>query len=90
ISSCRCKTKARGSITFWGVATEFFQHEWEFLNPVPKKVYHDMTMENYSDLVSLGHSISRPDIIMLLKEEKEPWMVVRKNKKLEYGFSFNL
>ena len=46
-----------------------------------------MLMENYSDLVSLGHSISRPDIIVLLKEGKEPWMVVRgKNKKLEYRF----
>ena len=91
ISSCRSKTKADGSITFRGVAIEFFQHEWEFLNHVPKKVYHNMLMENYSDLVSLGHSISRPDIIVLLKEGKEPWMVVRgKNKKLEYRFWFNL
>ena len=75
------KTKARGSITFRGVAIEFFQHEWEFLHPVPKKVYHDMMMENNSDLVSLGHSISRPDITVLLREEKEPWMVVREKTR---------
>ena len=63
------------------MAIEFFQREWEFLDPVPKKVYHDMMMEDYSDLVSLGHYISRPDIIALLKEGKEPWMVVREEKR---------
>ena len=33
-------------------------------------------MENYSNLASLGHFISKPDIIVLLEQGKDPWMVV--------------
>nr|XP_058937102.1 zinc finger protein 566-like [Kogia breviceps] len=40
-----------------------------------------MMMENYSNLVLLGHSISKPDIIVLLEQGKEPWMVVREETR---------
>uniref|UniRef100_A0A8C2NMU1 KRAB domain-containing protein n=1 Tax=Capra hircus TaxID=9925 RepID=A0A8C2NMU1_CAPHI len=38
-------------------------------------------MENYSNLISLGHSISKPDIIVLLEEGRDPWMVVREEAR---------
>uniref|UniRef100_A0A8C9BMM0 KRAB domain-containing protein n=1 Tax=Phocoena sinus TaxID=42100 RepID=A0A8C9BMM0_PHOSS len=68
---------AHGPITFRDVAIEFCQHEWEFLDPVQKKLYWDVMMENYSNLVSVGHSIYKPDTIVLLEPGKEPWMVHR-------------
>ncbi|XP_026964061.1 zinc finger protein 607-like [Sagmatias obliquidens] len=72
---------AHGPITFKYVAIAFFQHEWEFLDLVQKKLYCSVMMENYSNLVSLGHSISKPDIIVLLEQGKEPWMVVREETR---------
>ena len=36
-----------------------------------------LMVEDYSNLVSLGHSISKPDMIALLEQGKDPWMAVR-------------
>lgn len=82
---------ARGPITFRDVVIEFFLHEWEFLNPLQKKLYCIVMMENYSNVVSIGHFISKPDIIVLLEEEKRPLDGCEgRNKKMEYRFGFKL
>ena len=68
-------------ITLRDVVIEFCPHQWEFLNPLQKKLYCSVMMENYSNLVSVGHFISKPDIIVLLEERRDPWMVVREETR---------
>ncbi|XP_040590375.1 zinc finger protein 60-like isoform X2 [Mesocricetus auratus] len=67
-----------GSVTFGDVAVDFSQEEWACLDATQRVFYRDMMLETYSNLVTVvGSSISKPHLITLLEQKREPWMVVK-------------
>lgn len=68
-------TRSFKTVTFEDVAVDLTQEEWQQMKPDQRSLYRDVMLETYSNLVTVGGPIPKPDVILKLEQEEEPWVV---------------
>uniref|UniRef100_A0A8D0XCS8 KRAB domain-containing protein n=1 Tax=Sus scrofa TaxID=9823 RepID=A0A8D0XCS8_PIG len=58
---------------FQDVTVDFSREEWQHLDPAQRRLYRDVTLENYSHLRSVGYHVPKPEVICKLEQGEGPW-----------------
>ncbi|XP_006897381.1 PREDICTED: zinc finger protein 350-like [Elephantulus edwardii] len=63
---------AQEALTFSDVSVKFTGEEWELLDSSQKALHHNVMLENYRNLVSIGYQPRKPDALSRLEEDEQP------------------
>ncbi|KAM7147610.1 zinc finger protein 789 [Molossus nigricans] len=62
-------------LSFEDVAMYFIREEWIKLDWAQKDLYRDVMLENYRNMILLGFQIPKPEVICLLEQWGDPWIL---------------
>ncbi|XP_032974742.1 zinc finger protein 81 isoform X2 [Rhinolophus ferrumequinum] len=63
------------SVSFEDVTVDFSREEWQQLDSNQRRLYQEVTLENYSHLLSVGYEVPKPEFIFKLEQGEEPWIL---------------
>ncbi|XP_015360800.1 zinc finger protein 184-like [Marmota marmota marmota] len=75
LTQLRTLTIFQEQVTFEDMVVDFTQEEWGQLEPAQRTLYHDVMLETFTLLVSVGHWFPGPEVLFLLEQEAKLWAV---------------
>uniref|UniRef100_A0A8C6DZK7 Zinc finger protein 92 homolog n=1 Tax=Moschus moschiferus TaxID=68415 RepID=A0A8C6DZK7_MOSMO len=77
-------------VSFEDVAIYFTKAEWKLLNHRERKLYKQVMLENYDNLVSVGFSFSKPQLVIQLEQGEKPWVADVHRTKITTGMQLTI